>query len=149
MLTPRYRLPVGASAREGYMPYMEKSLRYATNMFAPLEQFEPKGLLDALAGVDNLLDGATRMGIFETLDDPAYAEALRKHFAKLPPSIGASILAGLRSALERGLHTQFIWKPAYDFELTMWEVSADGKAPGTLTFQILSPHPDEPPPSKG
>jgi hypothetical protein len=131
------------------MPYMEKSLLHATQVFAPLEGFDPKGLLDVLGGVDNLLDGATKMGIFDAVsDDPRYADALRVHFEKLPPSIGACILAGLRSALERGLRTQFIWKPAYDFELTMWEVSDKGQAPGTLTFQILSPHPDEPAPRK-
>jgi hypothetical protein len=129
------------------MPYMEKSLLHATRVFAPIEEFDPKGLLDALGEVDNLIDGATKMGIFGVLgDDQRYGAALRAHFEKLPPSIGASILAGLRSALERGLRTQFIWKPAYDFELTMWEVSDKGHAPGTLTFQILSPHPDEPEP---
>ncbi len=126
------------------MPYMESALLQATQLFAPIERFDPQGLLEAIEGVDNLLDGAERMGLFEVLDGP-YGDALRKHFQKLPPSVDASILAGLRSALERGLRTQFIWKPAYDFELRMWEVSDGGHAPGTLTFQILSPHPEEPP----
>lgn len=74
--------------------------------------------------------------------EPDQAEELRRFFTQLPRSLDAAVLAGLRSALERGLRTQVTWQPGYDFELRAWEVS-EGDA-GVLNLHVLSPHPDEP-----
>ena len=106
------------------MPYMQSAILRANEVFARLDGFEPEslGLLDVL--------------------EPDQADALRAFLDALPPGLDAAILAGLRSALERGVRTQFTWRPAYEFELRAWEVS-EGSA-GVLNMVISSPHPEEP-----
>lgn len=132
------------------MPYMEKALLKATQKLGSVENFYPEKLLNDLGDADTVLAGALNLKIFDALDgDDALVEALIAHFEKLPPALDAAILAGIRSALQRGLRTQVLWQPAYDFELRVWEVSDDARTTGTLTIHILSPHPEEPRPSKG
>jgi hypothetical protein len=122
------------------MPYVVASMLRANEVFANLDAFNPEALLDAISGAETVLEGADALGLFDVLD-PDNAAALREFFAQVPPAIDAAVLAGLRSALSRGLRTQITWQPGYDFELRAWEAS-EGSS-GLFNVHILSPHPPE------
>lgn len=123
------------------MPYMQSAILRANEVFARLDGFEPESLLEAIGEARGIRDGAESLGLLDVLE-PDQADALRAFLDALPPGLDAAILAGLRSALERGVRTQFTWRPAYEFELRAWEVS-EGSA-GVLNMVISSPHPEEP-----
>lgn len=128
------------------MPYIVASILRANEIFAPLEGFNPEALLGALREVETVREGIELLGLTDAIEYPGNAEVLIEFLDGLPPSLDASILAGLRSALSRGLRTQFTWKPGYAFDLTLWESSdqlADGKWVGLVNFLIVSPDPVE------
>ena len=122
------------------MPYAVKSMLRANEVLANLDSFEPEALLAAISDVETVLDGAEALGLFDVLD-PDNATLLREFFALVPPALDAAVLAGIRSALSRGVRTQITWQPGYDFELRAWEAS-DGSS-GLFNVHILSPHPPE------
>ena len=122
------------------MPYIVASILRANEVFARVDGFEPDALLAAIDGAPTLLDGAERLELFSVLDADN-AEVLREFFTAVPPALDAAILAGLRSALSRGVRVQFSWQPGYEFELRAWERS-EGSF-GVANFHILSPEPPE------
>ena len=122
------------------MPYVVKSILRANEVFANLDAFEPEALLDAISEAETVLDGAEALGLFDVLDEDN-AMSLRDFFASVPPALDAAVLAGMRSALSRGVRTQITWQPGYDFELRAWEASEGSH--GLLNIHILSPHPLE------
>ena len=123
------------------MPYMQAMVLRATDVFAQLDDFNPEALLEAIGDAETILEGAELLGLFDVLSGPQ-ADGLREFLELMPPSLDAALVAGLRSALQRGLRTQFTWQPGYDFELRAWEVSSGSD--GVVNFHIVSPHPDEP-----
>jgi hypothetical protein len=82
--------------------------------------------------------------VFSVLDD-LYADALREFLATVPRSLDAAIVAGMRSALERGVRAQLTWQPGYDFELRAWEVTSGSE--GLVNLHLTTPHPVEPAPA--
>ena len=117
-----------------------KSILYANEVFASLDAFEPEALLEVIGDVETVLDGADALGLFDVLDEDN-AAFLRDFFASVPPALDAAVLAGMRSALSRGVRTQITWQPGYDFELRAWEASEGSH--GLFNVHILSPHPPE------
>ncbi len=126
------------------MPYVVASMLRANEVFAQLDGFEPTALLEAISEAGTVLDGADALGLFDVLD-AENAAALRTFFARVPPALDAAVLAGMRSALSRGVRTQITWQPGYDFELRAWEAS-EGSS-GLFNIHIISPHPPEIAPS--
>ena len=123
------------------MPYMEASILRANEFFSAVDGFDPEGLMAAIGDAGTLLEGAENLGLFDVIGSQ-YGNVLRDFFTLMPPSLDAAILAGLRSALGRGVRVQFMWQPGYDFEMRAWEISEG--TDGALHFHILSPHPREP-----
>ncbi len=122
------------------MPYAVRSMLRVNEVLATLEGFEPEALLAAIAGADTVLDGADALGLFDVLD-AENADSLRRFFGSVPASLDAAVLAGIRSALGRGVRIQVTWQPGYDFELRLWEAS-EGSS-GLFNIHVLSPHPPE------
>ncbi|GAC1599808.1 MAG: hypothetical protein NVS3B21_26590 [Acidimicrobiales bacterium] len=123
------------------MPYMHQALLRANEVFATTDGFAPDRLLSDLADADSVRACADRLGLFAILSDEGVRSGLEAYLASLPPSLDAAMVAALRSALGRGLRTQLVWKPGYDFEVRMWEVSEGSD--GVLNVMIVSPHPPE------
>jgi hypothetical protein len=124
------------------MPYVVASILRANEVFSRLDGFEGRALLPEFADASTVLEGAEQLGLFEVLGDDD-AVVLRDFLATMPASMDAAILAGLRSALERGVRAQFTWQPGYDFELRIWERSEGSE--GVVNFHVLSPEPPETP----
>ena len=122
------------------MPYLVQPILRANEVLAQVEGFEAEPLLAAIEGASTVNAAADALGLFAVLDDDD-ATTLREFFDTIPASLDAAILAGVRSALQRGVRTQVSWQPGYDFELRMWERS-DG-ADGVVNLHILSPEPPE------
>jgi hypothetical protein len=55
----------------------------------------------------------------------------------LPQSVGAAVLAALRSAVERDLPVVLQWKPGVASEAQVWEVVEDGV--GQIGILIVTP----------
>ncbi|MEY2567159.1 MAG: hypothetical protein QOE35_1688 [Actinomycetota bacterium] len=72
------------------------------------------------------------------LDERGLAEWLDK----LPQGIHDAVRATVRSALTRDepQPITFAWAPAFDYEMTVWDVSAGPKTPGGITILIKSPY---------
>ena len=49
----------------------------------------------------------------------------------------------MQSAVERKVHVQLMWKPAYDWSVELWEVADGIDPPGALSILIAAPHPVE------
>ena len=140
-------VPAAAGGRwwEGKtVPYVVAFIEQANQIFGPPGAFDPQALLDALDGVESVREGIERFGAIEKEEQQRVAA---EFIRLLPPSLDAAILAALRSALGRGLRTQFTWKPGYAFEVTLWESSKfeeeDGKWVGLVNILIVSPDPPE------
>jgi hypothetical protein len=125
----------------GDVPYMVPMILRANELFSSIDGFEPDDLLALIAGQETVLDAADAAGLFAVLPDDQ-AAGLRDYLSYLPAGLDAALLAGLRSALERGLRTQMTWAPGYEFEVRAWEVS-DG-SDGLLNLHVVGPHPVEP-----
>ena len=125
------------------MPYLVQPILRANEVLAQVDDFEPEPLLETIQGASTVNEAVEALGLFETLETDADRADLREFFDTIPASLDAAILAGVRSALERGVRTQVTWQPGYAFELRMWERS-DG-ARGVVNLHILSPEPPERP----
>lgn len=122
------------------MPFMVASVLRTNEVFGQLEGFLPEDLLEKIEGAATIREVGERLGLFDVLE-PDQAEALKEFLGTVPPSLDAAILAGLRSALDRGVRSQLTWQPGYDFELRAWEVSEGSD--GLVNLQLLTPHPPE------
>ncbi len=129
------------------MPYVVAFIEQANQIFsAPGDAFDPQGLLRALDGVESVGEGVQRFELLGAIESEAQQRVAEEFIRLLPPSLDAAILAALRSALERGLRTQFTWKPGYAFEVGLWESSkqeSDGRWVGLVNILIVSPDPPE------
>lgn len=127
------------------MPYVNAALHLANHTFAPIEEVDSGRLRPPLREADSLVELADKLGLFEVLAEERRTE-LQAFLASTPPSLDAAIRAAVESAVQRGIHTQLVWQPAYDWRLEVWEVSAEEfEAPGALTILISAPHPYEAP----
>jgi hypothetical protein len=130
------------------MPHSTGFILSANAIFAPLddEAFDPGGHLDTLGDATGIDDGAEALGLFEVLP-PTDGALLRGFLADVPASMHAAVLGALRSALSRGLRTQFTWQPGYDHELRVWEVSDETPTgwDGMVNVFLTTPHPPEAP----
>lgn len=124
------------------MPYLVGSILRANELLAPSEGFEPDAFRAPLDDAVNLLDGAERLALFDVLPDDEHRDALREFLGTIPPALDAAILGAVRDALTRGVRTQLSWQPGYDFEVRLWEQTAE--ADGVLNVHVVSPVPDEP-----
>ena len=124
------------------MPYVNAAMHLANHTFAPMEAINSEVLAPALAESGSLVEVAEKLGLFGVIPKERHSE-LRAFLESAPPSLDAAIRAATLSAVERGIHTQLVWQPAYDWRLQAWEVSEHGGPPGALTLQISAPHPYE------
>ena len=122
------------------MPFLTASVLRTNELFSGLESFAPDRLLGDIGEATTLTAVGENLGVFAVMPD-AHAEALKQFLGDVPAALDAAIVAGVRSALSRGLRTQLTWQPGYDFELRIWEVS-DGSE-GLVNFHMVTPHPDE------
>lgn len=122
------------------MPYMQLAVLRANEVFAGVEGHEPQRLRADLGDARTVRATGEALGLFDVLEERVGA-GLREYLDRLPAGLDAAMVAALHSALERGLRTQLVWQPGYDFELRMWEVSEG--TDGVLTMMIVSPHPPE------
>ncbi len=131
------------------MPYVVAFIEQANQIFGPSDAFDPEALLRALDGVDAVREGIERFALLDAIEDEGNQQVAREFLELLPRSLDAAILAALRSALERGLPTQFTWKPGYAFELCLWESTTyekdEGRWVGLVNIMIISPDPPEEP----
>ena len=129
------------------VPYVVAFIEQANQIFGPPGEFDPGGLLRALEGVDSVREGIERFELLGAIEKEEQQRVAEEFIRLLPPSLDAAILAALRSALERGLRTQFTWKPGYAFEVTMWESSKfeheESRWVGLVNILIVSPDPPE------
>jgi hypothetical protein len=139
--------PVAGGGRAETVPYVVAFIEQANQIFcAPGDAFDPQGLLRALEGVESVSEGIERFELLGAIESEAQQRVAEEFIRLLPLSLDAAILAALRSALERGLRTQFTWKPAYAFEVDLWESSeqrSDGTWVGLVNIMIFSPDPPE------
>lgn len=130
------------------MPHSTGFILSANALFAPLDQdaFEHGGLLETIGDAADIDGGAQALGLYDVLP-PADGELLRGFLADIPASMHGAVLGALRSALSRGLRTQFTWQPGYDHELRVWEVSdeTDSGWEGLVNVFLTTPHPPEAP----
>ena len=129
------------------MPYVVAFIEQANQIFGPLGDFDPEALLRALEGVESVGEGIERFELLGAIEKEEQQRVAEQFIRLLPASLDAAILAALRSALERGLPTQFTWKPGYAFEVCLWESSKyeeeDGRWVGLVNILIVSPDPPE------
>ena len=129
------------------MPYVVAFIEQANQIFGPLGDFDPEALLRALEGVESVGEGIERFELLGAIEKEEQQRVAEQFIRLLPPSLDAAILAALRSALERGLPTQFTWKPGYAFEVSLWESSKyeeeEGRWVGLVNILIVSPDPPE------
>jgi hypothetical protein len=129
------------------MPHSTGFILSANALFAPLDEgsFDPGGHLDTIGDAVDIDAGAAALGLYEVLP-PTDADLLRGFLAAVPASLHAAVLGALRSALSRGLRTQFTWQPGYDHELRIWEVSDETATgwDGLVNVFLTTPHPPEP-----
>ena len=123
------------------MPYMNTAMHLANHTFAPIEGVNAEELAPKLREAGSLVEVAKNLGLFDVLPKDRQGE-LSAFLNSAPQAVDAAIRAATLSAVERGLHTQLMWRPAYDWRLEMWEVS-DGSPPGALSLLISAPHPYE------
>lgn len=129
------------------MPHSTGFILSANALFAPLDGdgLAADSHLGALGDATDIDAGAQALGLFDVLP-AADAELLRGFLAAVPASLHAAVLGALRSALGRGLRTQFTWQPGYDAEVRVWEVSDETDAgwDGLVNVFLTTPHPPEP-----
>lgn len=122
------------------MPYMQLAVLRANEVFAGVGGHEPQRLRADLGDARTVRATGEALGLFDVLEERVGA-GLREYLDRLPAGLDSAMVAALHSALERGLRTQLVWQPGYDFEIRMWEVSEGSD--GVLTMMIVSPHPPE------
>jgi hypothetical protein len=125
---------------------MIASVLRANEVFAGLEGFDPVDLIEAMGDAETLLAVGEALGLFDVLPIEQ-ADALRAFLGDVPASLDAAAVAGLRSALGRGLRTQLTWQPGYAFELRAWEVTEESgeEWAGLVNLHLVTPEPVEPP----
>ncbi len=128
------------------MPHDTGFILSANAVFAPLDQesLDAERLLAAISDATDIDQGAHALGLYDVLP-PAQGEQLRQFLADIPASMHAAVLGAVRSALSRGLRTQFTWHPGYEHELRMWEVSDETETgwDGMVNVVLTTPHPPE------
>lgn len=128
------------------MPHSTGFILSANALFAPLdeEEFNPGGHLETLQDAADIDEGADALGLYAVLP-PTDGDLLRGFLAAVPASLHAAVLGALRSALSRGLRTQFTWQPGYDAQVRVWEVSDDTGSgwEGMVNVFLTTPHPPE------
>jgi hypothetical protein len=79
-------------------------------------------------------EAARRLGV----DDRGLSEWLDT----IPAGLHDGIRATIRSALTRDVPhpITFAWAPAFDYELSMWDVSAGPRTPGGVTILLKTPY---------
>jgi hypothetical protein len=124
------------------MPYVNTAMHAANHAFAPIEEVDAQRLAPALREAGSLADVADKLGLYDLLPQERRGE-LRTFLDSVPPSLDAAIRGAMLSAVQRGLHTQLMWKPAYDWAVEMWEVADGIEPPGALSVLLQAPHPFE------
>lgn len=67
----------------------------------------------------------------------------------LPDALHEAIRAVLRNAIQRRMPVTLAWAPAYDFKLSVWDVSSTENTPGGITVFLECRYPDHPHPLHG
>ncbi len=130
------------------MPHMTGFILSANALLAPLEveRSDSDRLLETVADVADIDGGAEALGLYAVLSSDE-GELLRAFLSSIPGAMHAAVVGAVRSALSRGLRTQFTWKPGYDHELRLWEVSDETETgwEGLVNVFLITPHPPEVP----
>jgi hypothetical protein len=131
------------------VPYMQSLMLDANTFFGPAGPFDGPALAAQLGDASTVADGVERLGLVEVYRErlgASHAAALVDFLSTLPPSLDRALVAGLRSALERGLRTQFTWRPGAAFELQTWETATQegDEWVGLVNILLVSPEPPEP-----
>lgn len=61
----------------------------------------------------------------------------------MPLGMQRAIASAVASAVERGLPVTFAWAPAYDWELSLWDVADTEQTHGGMTVVIRSRYPGD------
>jgi len=71
------------------------------------------------------------------------ASQYQAYLDNIPGSIAMTLKTVMRYALDQNppTHVTFAWAPAYDYEITVWEVPDNTKTRGGITVLIKSPYP--------
>ncbi len=103
-------------------------------------------------GLKKLAENRDRFGAGEPVgsglaidkDTPNY-ELYQKYLDRLPGTIKVTIKALQTYAVSQTppTHITFAWAPAYDYEITVWEVPDNKDTRGGITCLIKSPYPQE------
>jgi hypothetical protein len=80
---------------------------------------------------------------------PERAQELTFALNALPQGIHEAIRAVLRSAARRNMPVTLAWAPAYDFKLSVWDVSSTDETHGGITIFLESRYPDDSHPLHG
>lgn len=61
----------------------------------------------------------------------------------MPVGLQRAIGAAVGSAIERELPVTFAWAPAYDWEVSIWDVADTAQTHGGMTVLVRSRYPDD------
>jgi hypothetical protein len=128
-------------------------MSYAQRLASDLNRFFGPGPVDTelvgrLSGEDRLGDIAYDLAL--DLDDDLRV-FLRDYLNGMPRAIEAAIRGVLLANLAEGDNRRpitFAWVPAYDWEVTVWDV-ADARSRGGITVLLGSRYPDDEHPLSG
>ncbi len=119
------------------MPMMQAMVERANHRFNRENIESMRKESASLAPGEDLAAGARALGIAANGREEAFLRAW-------PPGIREAIRAAVYDALVRPdgpLPVQFTWSPAYDYEVTVWEVAGTAESMGGMTIALKSPVP--------
>jgi hypothetical protein len=82
----------------------------------------------------DLVESAEKFGIANPGSEVDYLKTW-------PPGLLKAVQAALLSARQRSLPVQFVWVPAYQYEVNSWEVAGTRQSLGGMSMVLKSPLP--------
>src|SRR4030081_1013443 len=130
-----YTSKCGRSILRG-VPHMVATVRMANRHLDHQDAALWKKASDAIVSSSTLSEVLEKVGGFNApgVTDGDHA---RRAMDALPQSVGAAVLAALRSAVDRDLPVVLQWKPGVASEAQVWEVVEDGV--GQIGILIVTP----------
>lgn len=119
------------------MPMMQAMVERANHRFNRDNMKETRALSESLSPGNDLAAGARALGIAASGREEQF---LRSWPAALKEAIRAAVYDALVRA-DGPLPVQFTWSPAYDYEVTVWEVAGTPESIGGITIALKSPIP--------
>lgn len=88
-------------------------------------------------------DTASFAELTRSLLDEDLPEGFDTFIDSMPVGLQRAIRAAVGSAVERGLPVTFAWAPAYDWEVSIWDVADTTQTHGGMTVVVRSRYPDD------